>query len=88
MAKSKNVSISDQLRRIFLDRQLSPTEVAEKSGVDRSVISRFLRDDTEDADPKRRATLSLASIDKLAYAYNLRLIEDDTPRAKGKGKRS
>jgi transcriptional regulator with XRE-family HTH domain len=82
MAKSKHVSISDQLRRIFLDRQLTPTEVAEKSGVDRSVISRFLRDDD---DPERRG-LTLASVDKLAYAYNLRLIEDDTPRAKSRAK--
>jgi transcriptional regulator with XRE-family HTH domain len=65
MAKSKRISISDQLRRIFLDRQLTPTEVAERSGVDRSIISRFLRDDD---DPERRG-LTLASVDKLADAY-------------------
>ena len=76
MARAKHVSLSDQLRRIFVERRFTPTEIAEKSGVDRSVISRFLRDDD---DPERRG-LTLASVDKLAYAYNLRLIEGDTPR--------
>jgi transcriptional regulator with XRE-family HTH domain len=84
MAQTKHVSISDQLRRIFLDRRLTPTEIADKSGIDRSIISRFLRDDD---DPERRG-LTLASVDKLAYAYNLRLIEDDTPRSKPKRKRA
>jgi transcriptional regulator with XRE-family HTH domain len=82
MAKAKHVSISDQLRRIFLERRFTPTEIAEKSGVDRSIISRFLRDDD---DPQRRG-LTLASVDKLADAYNLRLIEDDIPRSKPKAK--
>jgi transcriptional regulator with XRE-family HTH domain len=80
MAKAKHVSISDQLRRIFLERRFTPTEIAEKSGVDRSIISRFLRDDD---DPGRRG-LTLASFDKIAYAYNLRLIEDDIPRGRAK----
>jgi transcriptional regulator with XRE-family HTH domain len=84
MGKSKSVSISDQLRRIFLERRFTPTEIAEKSGVDRSVISRFLR---ADDDPERRG-LTLASVDKLAYAYNLRLIEVDTLRSKPKASRS
>jgi transcriptional regulator with XRE-family HTH domain len=82
MAKAKHVSISDQLRRIFVERRFTPTEIAEKSGVDRSIISRFLRDDD---DPQRRG-LTLASVDKIAYAYNLRLIEGDTPRSKPKAK--
>ena len=51
MAKAKPVSITDQLRRIFLEREIGPSEIAEKSKIHRTIISRFLRDDD---DPERR----------------------------------
>jgi plasmid maintenance system antidote protein VapI len=62
--RKKPTTISEQLRDRITTSQLSPYELAEVSGVDRSVLSRFLTG---------KRSLTLDTVDKLAEVLNLRL---------------
>jgi plasmid maintenance system antidote protein VapI len=65
MARRKKPStISEQLRDRITTSPLSPYELAEASGVDRSVLSRFLTG---------KRSLTLDTVNKLAAVLNLRL---------------
>jgi len=65
MAKRKKPrTISEQLRDQIATSKLSPYELAEASGVDRSVLSRFLA---------AKRSLTLDTVDKLAEVLKLRL---------------
>jgi plasmid maintenance system antidote protein VapI len=61
--RKKPTTISEQLRDRITTSQLSPYELAEASGVDRSVLSRFLAG---------KRSLTLDTVDKLADVLNLR----------------
>jgi len=63
-------TIADQLREVIRSRGLSGYELARLSGVNRSVVSRFLAG----------ADLTLGSVDQLAAALGLRLVEVATRR--------
>jgi plasmid maintenance system antidote protein VapI len=62
--RKKPTTISEQLRDRIATSQLSPYELAEASGVDRSVLSRFLTG---------KRSLTLDTVDKLADVLKLRL---------------
>jgi len=62
--RKKPTTISEQLRERIATSQLSPYELAEASGVDRSVLSRFLTG---------KRSLTLDTVDKLADVLKLRL---------------
>ena len=57
-------TISEQLREAIAKSGLSPYELAEASGVDRSVLSRFLNG---------RRSITLETLDRLADVLKLRL---------------
>ena len=59
----------------FESRGFTPTEVAERAGVNRAGISRFLAG---------KRGLTLATADKIAAAFHLRLIEGEPPRPRGR----
>ncbi len=73
MAKAKH-TISSQIRHIIEARGFTPTEVADLADVDRAGISRFLAG---------KRGLTLATADKIAAAFHLRLIEGEAPKAPG-----
>jgi plasmid maintenance system antidote protein VapI len=60
--RKKTTTISEQLREEISTSKLSPYELAEASGVDRSVLSRFLTG---------KRSLTLDTVDKLAAVLNL-----------------
>ena len=62
--RKKPTTLSAQLRERITSSPLSPYELAEASGVDRSVLSRFLAG---------KRSLTLDTVDKLAAVLNLRL---------------
>jgi plasmid maintenance system antidote protein VapI len=62
--RKKPPTISEQLRDRIATSRLSPYELAEASGVDRSVLSRFLAG---------KRSLTLDTVDKLAEVLKLRL---------------
>jgi len=62
--RKKPTTISEQLRDRITTSQLSPYELAEASGVDRSVLSRFLTG---------KRSLTLDTVDKLAEVLKLQL---------------
>jgi plasmid maintenance system antidote protein VapI len=62
--RKKPTTISEQLRERIATSPLSPYELAEASGVDRSVLSRFLTG---------KRSLTLDTVDKLADVLKLRL---------------
>jgi plasmid maintenance system antidote protein VapI len=65
MAKRKKpTTISEQLRDRIATSRLSPYELAQASGVDRSVLSRFLAG---------KRSLTLDTVDKLAAVLDFRL---------------
>jgi len=65
MAKRKTAkTISEQLREAIGKSSLSPYELAEASGVDRSVLSRFLNG---------KRSITLDTVDRLAEVLKLRL---------------
>jgi hypothetical protein len=68
-------SLSEQLRSIILARDVTAYALGQAAGVDRSVITRFL---------KREAGLSMENFDRIAAALGLRLAE---PRKPGGHKR-
>jgi plasmid maintenance system antidote protein VapI len=72
MAKAKH-TISSQIRHIIETRGYTPTEVAELADVDRAGVSRFLAG---------KRGLTLATADKIAAAFHLRLIEGEAPRSR------
>jgi transcriptional regulator with XRE-family HTH domain len=72
MAKVR-ATLSSQIRRIIEERGYTPTEVAELADVDRAGISRFLAG---------QRGLTLATADKIAAAFHLRLIEDEPPKGR------
>jgi transcriptional regulator with XRE-family HTH domain len=67
MARRKQIpqSLSEQLREVVRAARPSLHELAEETGVDRSVLSRFLAG---------RRTITLETADRLAAALKLRLI--------------
>jgi plasmid maintenance system antidote protein VapI len=62
--RKKTTTISEQLRERIATSKLSPYELAQAAGVDRSVLSRFLTG---------KRSLTLDTVDKLADVLNLRL---------------
>jgi plasmid maintenance system antidote protein VapI len=62
--RKKPPTISEQLRDRIATSPLSPYELAEASGVDRSVLSRFLAG---------KRSLTLDTVDKLAAVLKFRL---------------
>jgi transcriptional regulator with XRE-family HTH domain len=68
-------TISSQIRHIIEARGFTPTEVAERAGVDRAGVSRFLAG---------KRGLTLATADRIAAAFHLRLIEDAPPAPRGR----
>jgi plasmid maintenance system antidote protein VapI len=62
--RKKPTTLSEQLRERIAASRLSPYELAAASGVDRSVLSRFLTG---------KRSLTLDTVDKLAAVLNLRL---------------
>jgi plasmid maintenance system antidote protein VapI len=65
MAKRKTQkTISEQLRDLIAKSDLSAYELAEASGVDRSVLSRFING---------KRSITLDTVDRLAEVLKLRL---------------
>jgi plasmid maintenance system antidote protein VapI len=62
--RKKPTTLSEQLRDRIATSRLSPYELAQASGVDRSVLSRFLAG---------KRSLTLDTVDKLAAVLDLRL---------------
>ena len=62
--RKKTTTLSEQLRDRIATSRLSPYELARASGVDRSVLSRFL---------SGQRSLTLETVDKLAEVLKLRL---------------
>jgi transcriptional regulator with XRE-family HTH domain len=59
-------SLSEQLRTIIRSRGLSAYKLGRDAKVDRSIVTRFLN---------REGSLSLESLDQIAAALRLRLVE-------------
>jgi plasmid maintenance system antidote protein VapI len=78
MAKARH-TISSQIRHIIEARGYTPTEVAELADVDRAGVSRFMAG---------KRGLTLATADKIASAFHLRLIEGEGPKAKSRARRA
>jgi ribosome-binding protein aMBF1 (putative translation factor) len=75
-------TVSGQLRDVIESRGLdglTHTELGRLSGVDPTVIARFVAGDRE---------IRNGTFDKLAAGLGLRLVEVATAKPKGKGKRS
>ena len=65
-------TISAQVREVIALRGLGPTELGRLAGVDKGVVSRFIAG-TRD--------IQAGTLDKIATALRLRLVEDAPPRA-------
>ncbi len=63
--KQQATSLSEQIRQAIASADLSPYELAEASGVDRSVLSRF---------SAGKRTITLETADKLAEVLKLRIV--------------
>jgi transcriptional regulator with XRE-family HTH domain len=70
-------TVSDQLREMIESRDETPTELGKRSKVDSTVIARFMSGERE---------IRNGTLDKLAAALGLRLVE--VARPKGKGRRT
>jgi transcriptional regulator with XRE-family HTH domain len=68
MSKSKkSMTLSDQLRKIIEDSELSRYEIAKRSGVDASQLHRFVYG---------TGRLTTDSLDKIGTVLKLRIIEE------------
>jgi plasmid maintenance system antidote protein VapI len=63
--RKKWLTLSDQLRAAIGKADLSPYELAQEAGVDRSVLSRFLGG---------QRTITLETADRLAEVLRLRIM--------------
>lgn len=61
--RMEQVTVTDQLRQIIETDKRRPSHIAEESGVDKSIISRFLHG----------SGLTSDNLDKLAAHYGVRL---------------
>ena len=68
-------SLSRQLREIIDSRGLTAYALGQSSGVDPTVIGRFLADERD---------IRLGTADKLASALGLRLVEVARPKGRGR----
>jgi transcriptional regulator with XRE-family HTH domain len=68
-------TLSSQLRSIIESRGLTLAELSQLSGVDATVIGRFIAGQRD---------LRLATADKIAEALGLRLVEVAMPKARGR----
>jgi transcriptional regulator with XRE-family HTH domain len=81
MAKAKDPvgpnrhTLSDQLRAIIAGRGMTPTELGQLAGVDPTVIARFITGERE---------IRSGTLDKIAAALSVRLVEVAPPRARGR----
>ncbi len=75
-AASKH-SLSNQLRAVIESRGVTAYALGRDSGVDATVISRFLSQERD---------IRMETADKLAAALGLRLVEVGLPRPKGRPK--
>jgi transcriptional regulator with XRE-family HTH domain len=75
MAKVKARSFSEQLRDAMASGGHTGAELAEEAKVDPGVISRFLAGKRE---------MRTGTVDRIAEALGLRLVEVARPRGKGK----
>lgn len=71
-AKARH-TLSGQIRDVIESRPLSLAELGKLSGVDPTVIGRFLSGERD---------LRLATVDKIAAALGLRLVEVGMPKAR------
>ena len=75
-AASKH-SLSNQLRGIIESRGVTAYALGQDSGVDATVIARFLAEERD---------IRMETADKLAAALGLRLVEVAMPKTKGRPK--
>lgn len=68
-------TLPDQLRDIIDSRALTPTELGQLSGVDPTVIARFVASERD---------LRLETAGKIAAALGLRLVEVAQPKGRGR----
>jgi transcriptional regulator with XRE-family HTH domain len=68
-------TLSKQLREIIDSRGLTAYAVGQESGVDPTVIGRFLADERD---------IRLGTADKIAAALGLRLVEVAKPKGRGR----
>ena len=66
--KAKQTTLSDQLRAIIANGELSRYEIAKRSGVDASQLHRFVYG---------TGRLTTDSLDKIGAALRLRITQDD-----------
>jgi transcriptional regulator with XRE-family HTH domain len=72
-------TITGQVRDVIRSRGITPTELGRLSGVDPTVIARFMSDD-----PEVRRDVRGETLDKIAGALNLRVVEDAPPKPRGR----
>jgi transcriptional regulator with XRE-family HTH domain len=68
-------TLSGQVRDVIEARGLTPTELGQLSGVDPTVISRFASGERE---------VRTGTLDRIAAALHLRIVEDAPPRPRGR----
>ena len=73
--RKKKESFSDQLRRTVEQSEYSLNTIGRETGVDKSVLSKFVRG---------LRGMSLESVDALVEYLELRLVADDEPKRKGR----
>ena len=71
--RKKTESFSDQLRRAVEQSEHSQYTICRKTGIDKSVLSKFVRG---------LRGMSLDSVDTLCQYLGLRLTTDDEPKQK------
>jgi Cro/C1-type HTH DNA-binding domain len=72
-------TITGQVRYLIRIKGITPTELGKLSGVDPTVIARFISDD-----PDVRRDVRGETLDKIAAALNLRVVEDAPSSPRGR----
>jgi transcriptional regulator with XRE-family HTH domain len=68
-------TLSGQVRDVIEARGLTPTELGQLAGVDPTVIARFASGERE---------VRTGTLDRIAAALRLRVVEDAPPRPRGR----
>jgi len=73
--KAKDLTFTDQLRRVVLDCGMTRYQVAKESGIDETTLCRFVHGER---------CLSERNLDKLGAYFRLRIVADGPKTTKGR----